>query len=295
MKMIQNEFQRFQEPAVHGTPAFPVGWYPRLTSSWQGYFFVPHWHEELELIYIEEGRMELVVQNQSRILIPGTIVLLPPGVLHTSYRIDQSFCRFSCVVFSELWLSGGQEEAAYKELLAPLFAADFSDWLLLVPDEARSAGADYLFKQLTVQLDEGSCFNQLAAKGLMLQLVAVFFSKRSAFPEKRGNRLREMREKAILIFMEEHYSESLQLADLAATLNLSKEQFSRFFRESFRCSPMQYLTALRIQKACQLLESSDLPIAVIAEQCGYDNGNYFAKVFLHQMGSSPSDFRKISK
>ena len=45
-----------KEQTKHGDEGFPVGWYPRLSKVWQGYFFVPHWHRELELIFVESGK-----------------------------------------------------------------------------------------------------------------------------------------------------------------------------------------------------------------------------------------------
>ncbi|WP_125604992.1 AraC family transcriptional regulator [Lapidilactobacillus bayanensis] len=280
-----------KEQAQHGTAQFPLGWYPHMNSSWQGYFFVPHWHAELELIIIESGTMELVVQGKSYILLAGEIALIPPNVLHTAYRLQERACTFSCVVFVPKFIASASADELQTELLQPLFSDGVGPLRL-----EKSAG-DFELKReldlLMMALDGQKYYDHLRAKGLLLQILAILFADKEDWVKSSvPSELRSRREKLILQFLEIHYAEKLTLADLAKVLKLSKEQFSRFFRQSFRRSPFQYLIQFRLQKACQLLISGDHTVTEIAEACGFESSNYFARVFKEHFNLSPTEFRQ---
>lgn len=78
----------------------------------------------------------------------------------------------------------------------------------------------------------------------------------------------------------------------AKQCNISTQQFINIFKESTGYSPYQYLTKTRISYAKELLLFSDLSIAEISVLCGYDNQNYFARIFKKSVNLSPSEFKK---
>ncbi len=87
-------------------------------------------------------------------------------------------------------------------------------------------------------------------------------------------------------------SEDLSLDELAAEAKLSPFHFARMFRQSLGVPPRVYLTRLRLDKACKLLEQTDLPITQIALEVGYSSNQVLARVFLKHMHMSPSDYRR---
>ena len=70
--------------------------------------------------------------------------------------------------------------------------------------------------------------------------------------------------------------------------------FRRTFAKLYRTSPMKYITALRLSKARELLQSTDLPVGDICAQCGYTSLYYFDRVFKTTFGMQPLQFRKQS-
>ena len=94
-----------------------------------------------------------------------------------------------------------------------------------------------------------------------------------------------------LQYMELHYRTIEGLEALAQTLRLSRYHFLRLFRIHTGTTPMVHLNKLRIEKAASLLRTTALTLDEIAEAAGYANGNYFAKVFRHWVGTSPGKYR----
>ena len=81
------------------------------------------------------------------------------------------------------------------------------------------------------------------------------------------------------------------IPDLAAELHISEEHFRRRCLERFGMSPIRYLCQLRMQYAENLLSSTEIKVADIAAQVGYQNPFAFATAFKRLYGCSPSAFR----
>jgi AraC family transcriptional regulator len=87
-------------------------------------------------------------------------------------------------------------------------------------------------------------------------------------------------------------SEDISLDELAAEAQLSPFHFARMFKQSLGVPPRAYLTRLRLEKACELLEKTDLPVTEIAFEVGYSSNQVLARVFLKHHRISPSDYRR---
>lgn len=64
------------------------------------------------------------------------------------------------------------------------------------------------------------------------------------------------------------------------------------FKQSIGVPPRVYLTRLRVEKACELLELTDMPITEIAQEVGYSSNQVLARVFAKHQQMSPSDYRR---
>ncbi|MBF0197089.1 MAG: helix-turn-helix transcriptional regulator [Planctomycetes bacterium] len=96
----------------------------------------------------------------------------------------------------------------------------------------------------------------------------------------------------VIHYIEQHYSKTLNLQDLARIAKLSENRLIILFKEAMGKTPMDYIIDLRLRKAGELLRSSPSPITKIAFQVGYDDSNYFTRQFKKRIGLSPRDYRK---
>lgn len=87
----------------------------------------------------------------------------------------------------------------------------------------------------------------------------------------------------------------ITLQKMAQHCNLSVSHLSMLFKKETSYSPMQYVTMLRVRKACTLLTLSAHKINYIAKIVGFEDAYYFTRVFAKTMGQSPSKYRKMSK
>ena len=89
-----------------------------------------------------------------------------------------------------------------------------------------------------------------------------------------------------------HYAGKITLEETARLVYLSPPYLSRIFKEETGSTFQEYVSAVRIEKAKQLILRGDLRLSDIALMVGYEDQSYFTKVFRRLVGCSPSQFRK---
>ena len=87
-------------------------------------------------------------------------------------------------------------------------------------------------------------------------------------------------------------SQDISLDFLASEVQLSPYHFSRMFKRSVGLSPRAYLSKIRIEKACELLEFTNMSILDISLEVGYSSSQCFSKIFFQHMHVRPSDYRR---
>ena len=92
-------------------------------------------------------------------------------------------------------------------------------------------------------------------------------------------------------YIQANYNKSLNIHALAALANMSERTFLRKFTHATAIKPTQYIQKIRVQKACELLESTTQDFQLIALNIGYDDVNSFRKVFIKIIGLTPSAFK----
>lgn len=100
--------------------------------------------------------------------------------------------------------------------------------------------------------------------------------------------------KTMLQYIQEHYAQELTLTKIAASAAISENECLRCFHSMIGSTPIQYVKQVRIQKAAELLTSTDQKISDIGAECGFQEMSYFAKAFRELKGCTPSELRKKS-
>lgn len=95
-------------------------------------------------------------------------------------------------------------------------------------------------------------------------------------------------------FMQINYSDSLSVDDIAQQIGLERTYFSYLFKRETGISPHQYLTRLRIRKACQLLDTERYSISEVSYLVGLDPHN-FSRLFKKEMEISPLEYHRKAK
>lgn len=192
---------------------------------------------------------------------------------------------------------GADEAAPWTIHWAHFSGADAGDLLALAgitPGQplfpvGERPGLVALFMEILQTLQSGySLYHLLAAAAALRQLLSqVALVHRYTPPASR----RDVHVERIITFMLEHLDERLTLDALAAEAAMSRGHFSRRFHDRTGYPPIDYFIRLKMQRAAELLEGSDLSMGEISDLLGYSDPYYFSRLFKKIMGAAPTQYR----
>src|SRR5580658_3944871 len=148
-----------------------------------------------------------------------------------------------------------------------------------------------LFEDVLEGLEHGfTVTNLIYAAHSLTHLMGLILRYKNEFYYGQAN-VRERIAKSIE-FMKGHIRESLSIATLAALVNLSRSHYTTLFRRLTGYAPRNYLNHLRMQRAVQLLNTTELSIKQISDQLGFSDQFYFSRAFRRMHNHSPSEHRR---
>jgi AraC family transcriptional regulator len=152
-----------------------------------------------------------------------------------------------------------------------------------------------LAKALLLELEAPDMATSLAIDSATLALCAVLirrWSNHSSAFKAPGPNLAPWRVRRVSDRLRHSLDENLTLTELAASVGLSPFHFLRAFKATVGATPHGYQIQLRLDRVRTLLETTDLPVAEIAAQVGYDDPSYLARLFRKHLGTTPAAYRR---
>jgi AraC family transcriptional regulator len=148
------------------------------------------------------------------------------------------------------------------------------------------------FRKLWVLCEDEGAPSRLLARAGGCEILAELCRLGGApFAPVRGG-LAPWAERRCLELIRAKLSEDLSLDELAAEAKLSTFHFARMFKHSVGVPPRVYVMRLRVEKACELLEMTDLSVTQIAQEVGYSSNQVLARVFVKHRHMSPTEYRR---
>ena len=243
------------------------------------YETAPHIHNELEIIYVEEGETRAVVGNDDFKAEKGGLIFVNPLEVH-SFIPDtgKEYCH-KCVCF-DLSL------VADKKLAEDLLNGDRS-LLHYVKDNILNDLFLKLYKE-AVSDNESILFDVTATVSMMFS--RIINEKLFGYNGKNSKSAEFC--KRVIGYIRENYALDISSKDVAKALFYTQSYFCRSFKENFNVSFSEYLNMHRILVAKEMLSDKSKKVYDISAACGFSSPEYFARVFKKSVGLSPIEYRK---
>ena len=258
-----------------------IGYFPQAK-----FHFCERTKEEAEqfvLIYCVKGNGWFLLDGDRQIVEANQFFILPKGHTH-------SYGSSSKNPWTIYWLH-------FDGSNAPFFANGLNKPTNVIPGtNSRIEERIDLFDEIFNVLSKGYSKNNIyyVTSSLFYFLGSIKFLgeyRQDASSDEKSQLLVD----EIIHYMRENISRKLTNNDLASHVGLSCSHFSLLFQQKTGHSPINYLNQLKIQKACHLLDFSDMRINQISPLVGFDDAFYFTRMFTKVMGISPSDYRAKQK
>jgi AraC-like DNA-binding protein len=184
----------------------------------------------------------------------------------------------------------------FKGDLAGSFVNDEVSLISIGPAEnmMRNDHRIRVFEELYQNLTMGYSNENLEYASICLWYLLGAFTYLPQFERIRAVQQHDIIEKSIL-YMHEHIESEINLSELSSFCGYSISHYSMVFKKKTSRSPMEYFNNLKIQRASQMLDFTNLQVNEIATQLHFDDPFYFSRVFKKTMGLSPSEYRKKKK
>ena len=228
--------------------------------------------------------------------LPVEFADLQSAVFQNLYDSCQFFFHRESRVFRThaAYLEGVQQEIApllYQPAALRALLLSWSDQLSHISQALDIY--NYIFCQLGIDLEIYSYQQLLSTYRSYEEMVAGILEAMTPDVEKEINEGGYSRGfLKIIKYIHENYSTDISTADIAREFNMNPSYVSQLFKKETGNTIVKYLTSLRMQKAEELLQNTDLPVSAISDACGFNDYFYFIKLFKKHTSCSPSQYRR---
>lgn len=234
---------------------------------------------EYQLLYLTEGEGIFQSTNQKPTRIKeGDLFLLFPGEWHTYHPLPQKGWKSYWIGFKGRNVDD-RVRAGFLSPTKPIYHVGFSSEIVHLYDEAF------------LKAKEEAAYSQQTLAGIVNHLVGLMYSLERNIALNKDYNYADIMNRARLRIRESLES-SLTIQKIAEELGIGYSNFRKLFKEYTGVAPAMYQQELRLQRAKEMLSTTNLSIKEIAYRLNFDSPDYFSAKFKIKTGRKPSDFRK---
>lgn len=238
----------------------------------KNYIYEEHKHSEYEINYINSGQCIMVIGGKSVALHKGDCVVIVPMISHNFIVSKDQTCSIM-----QLEVSGNSD----KYLLENIQCLKLNNCTDIL--ESLS----YLYKYSKNCSEYYNNLFELELSKLFV-IIAMHSQKENAFNKNfKHGPLNEVFE-----YIDSNYSDNINLDNLAKEHHISSRYLRKLFIQNTGLSAIDYITALRLEKAKDLLKNTKYSVSRIALDVGYNSCQYFSSIFKNKIGITPKEFRQ---
>ncbi len=282
-----------KELQPHGSIEFPCAGYSSHHTERTEEIIPWHWHEEIEIISIEQGQMMLKTPLTSFFLSEGELAVINSNILH--YAEAASECTLHSLVFSPTLITGNSDSAFAKKYIRPLLSCNsFSGYQIDSAD--RQMVSDWFNRAFEAHTND-RCGFEFTVRENLSHICFYLFEKFEPQIDTKSPLLNQanIRIRKMLDYIHQNFSDNISLEDISGAADISERECLRCFKKTLQISPIQYLLKYRVMKGAEMLLAD--PASSISETatcCGFDSPSNFTKIFKRFYSCTPRQYRNIN-
>lgn len=257
-----------------------------------------HWHNEIEMVIVEDGECDCMINLENYTAKKGNIILIKPLVLHSLTTPKGKTMDWNTIIFDLNILKSAITDGCLIKYLAPILNNEHE-----LPKIINSSSLGYseilncLKSLIKIYSNKEEAF-ELELKANLFHLFFLFYkynlvTKNSS--KKEISTETEEKIKNILNYIHTHYFENISIEDLSQISSFSEYHFMKFFKKHIGMTSIEYINNYRLEKASALLSSTDKSIMEISLDVGFNSVSYFNKLFKNKYKLTPKEFRIVEK
>lgn len=276
--------------------AFPLSLYSCAVR--EGHPLHPHYHDNFEIIYVKEGKVNIRIGNDTYYSEGENIFFVNMFQVHYVESADGHVGKFYAIVFDKKMLDSINMNDYYITYIQPFLAGE-KRLLSRVPSNSQ------LFHKLAESLDlimyeystKGKAY-EVYIKTEIERIFATMVRYSDHFDSEEKHTFSSVNKKMMddmWSYIQNNYQHDISLDDMAQALNMNKHYFCRVIKKLTGKPFTQLLNIHRVYQAERLLTETDIPVSHISDMSGFSNQSYFNRMYLKYTGNTPSVTRKSVK
>ena len=253
-----------------------------------------HCHDFHEMVYVFSGTGKHVTEQGRYDIGAGDLFVVPPG--HGHSYVDRERMALVNIMFDlkRLPFPSNQlmSDTCFRALFLPdeTISDDFRirNKLKFTGDE--QARVESAIQGLLREYGQDRNARQVALVALLAELFVEII--RFCSDDRHAGSRDLVLLQRILQYMSDNCARQLSVPAIAQKFGISQKTLERLFLHSVRMPPVSYLLDLRLRAAAEKIRAEKSTVTDIAFQCGFNDSNYFTKLFRRKYGQSPRAFRK---
>lgn len=254
----------------------------------------PNKHEHFELVYVKKGHAVFQISGHPVPIGPNDIVIIKPNQTHKLIVDSETGCEFIVLSFKFMDQRNSEfSETSLEDFLN--FVRSKEDGSFIALKVSQKNEIINVMNRILRERERADIGNELLNYLLVMELfILISRALKMEWENSIKNKSPKIKEliHASVSFINNNFERDISVGDISKFVFLSTSYFTRAFKEEIGISPMNYLLKVRVDRAKELLEESELKISDIALQVGFSNQQRFNEMFKKYAGITPMQYRK---
>ena len=282
--------ESLMETVQHGSNSYPFNFYKENLALFDFNCIEWHWHTELEFVYIESGTVTFWIGEKQFTLPEGNGVFINSKILHRFYSpTEAAIPNFVCMPS----FIAAQDSFIYHKYVSPVISSSLT-FQIFHANISWQAKALSIIKQIIAAQDCTSS-SELATSCLLQMLWLEIYENADIKYTKdhiNGSASSQARLQLMMQYIHQNYIRDISLEDIAEHAKISKSTVLNLFHRYLHITPITYLINYRLNEAAHLLSKTEKKINTIAYETGFNNVDYFCRLFKRHYQLTPTEYRK---
>jgi AraC-like DNA-binding protein len=271
----------------YDNPSFPSyiydGWIaPKVT--WEG---VPHYHEDIEIMTVKEGKVAYFINGRELLLNAGDTIVVNSNQIHYNLCVGE-VAKYVIAIINPRILANSV--AVEMQAIKPITDNPDIPYLRFrYINEYTEQIRNLVYDLPKIRHDPFAITMQFYQIWDIIRKQAEYLG---ATKEETVSDPRMQPFKTMMHFISNNYQEQITLGDIAASGNVSKSLCNTLFHQYVGESPINYLMHFRSRKVAELLRSGNMSMSEIAARTGFGGVSYMSETFRKFFEKSPREYRK---
>lgn len=283
-----------EEIVAHANNPFPHTAYYVEPERFPGGYIPWHWHADLEVMYVAQGKMTLQTNISEYTLSAGDAIFINTNVLHFQKPYKGMKVITLNQVFDTSLISGRYKSIFEQKYVEPILGCQEIDVMIFKQSDVRHRKIIELIKLSQDAADEKAYGYEIMVRNYLssMWLLLCQEAQDKINAKKITGSTGEDRLKVMMRYIQSHYMDKILLRDIAYAANISEREAMRTFRNNLNVTPFNYLMEYRLRMAMVRLSETSDSISRIAYDCGFCSSSYFGKEFRKYAGCTANEYRR---